>query len=83
MQTNPQVNSPVKWEAYTAFRCAAAAVDDDDAVLELNGFGIFWIKPLTLLFYALGLLPKDFACDFHVGLLSVIIKFLVSFFKID
>lgn len=63
--------------------CAAAAVDDDDGVLELNGFGNFWIKPLTLLFYALGLFPKDCACDFDVGVLSVIIKFLVSFFQID
>ena len=77
MQTNQLVNSPVKWEVLHGFGCAAAAVDDDDAVLELNGFGNFWIKPLTLLFYALGLFPKDFGCDFHVGLLSVIIKFLV------
>ena len=30
-----------------AFGRAAAAVDDDEAFLELNGFGNFWIKPVT------------------------------------
>ena len=85
MQTNRQVNSPVKWEVLHGF-CSCSSC----CWWWWSCLGTEWIRQLLdktgyTAFYAPDHVPnspKECACGFHVGLLSVIIILLVSFFLI-